>query len=376
MVNGNVNRILLTGCVLVVGISASAQVPFGYSAELSSFFYGGSWYAQSRYGQLAQHDDEDTYRSVYRMDISPSDLRRTSDFGPYVVDFEAGGYPYYTGDGDISEYVLAPTGRRVALRENFFEEDVPASQANYVVMRRLAGEELVDRYYENSRLIILGGDGNVISEPIDFVRDYVWSPDGRRLAYITGTYYEGGIGFLSTGTWILDLESRFSQKIHEGGHALHWAEWNGGLYIFELSGRPAKVLRHDGSWDRDVEPTDHQDIYFSPDGTHYYSLGRDGGFARIFQTDGDHDVTDEHPYFTEGDGRYLQPRAWLDDWTLVVSSPGAGELIYSVDRRESGRVNGFMIGGSLDDGERLTYLLVRPQSGQIEATTIERIIGR
>ena len=361
--------------VALMSMSAGAQVPVEYSEALESLFFGGSWYAH--YMQQ-EPDGEDVHRSIYRADVRPASIRSAnvppgdSLPGGLRGDVQGDRNIFYASEGYISEHMLSPTGEHVALRESFFEQDVPVDRANYVVRRPVGNEEVVDRYYENSRLVVLDRWGGLVVDPIDFVRDHVWSPNGDKIAYITGTYYEGGMGFVSTGTWILDLELRTRSKIYSGGWDLSWAEWDGRLYIGEISGQPANVLRYNTAGEEPrMEITTHQGMYFSPNGEYYFDPGREGEPARLFQTEGDRELTGGHPAFAlQG----LQPRRWLDDRILVMRDPDlyGGELIYRLEEKTARPVGGFVVERLEDGGEQLTLLVVDLQTGRIAETTVDQ----
>ena len=345
---------------------AGAQVPAEYSAELGSLFYGGSWYAH--YAPNASEDDAANQR-IYRVDmVSPSLAADRTDFDAPRV--------FYTSAGYIAEPAVPSRRGYVALTEHFFEEDVPPDRATYSVTRPVGNAEVIDRYYENSRLIILDNDGEQLVAPIDFVRAYVWNPRGDKLAYITGTYYEGGLGFLSTGTWVVDIESGAPPlMIYPSGWDLSWAEADGRLYIWEITGEPATVLRYDddsGEGPGVVEPTDRHGIYMSLGGTYYFSRGRDGEGTRVFVTEGNREVTSDHPFFSTGIGRRTEPRGWLDDETLVMPSVSrfAGETLYLMDEHRDIAMDGFVVEGVQEPEGVLRVLVFEPQTGRIEVADV------
>lgn len=345
--------------IVLISMPASAQIPVEYSEASGSFFYGGSWHAD--YPLREELSRADVSRTIYRTDVLSENLNEEV--------FSERMYVFYTSEGYISEHVLSPTGEHVALRESFFEQDVPIGRrANYVVRRPVGNEEVVDRYYENSRLVVLNVRGEPVVDPIDFVRDYVWSPSGDKIAYVTGTYYEGGMGFVSTGTWILDLESRARSMVHSSGWDLSWAEWDGRLYIWQISGQPADVLRYDAV--EGLEPTPHRGVYFSSNGEYYFDPGREGEPARLFQTDGDLELTGDHPAFGF---RGLQPRRWLGDQILVMQGSDlyAGELIYRLDEKTTQGVDGLVVERLRRGGEPLTLVVVNLLTGRIEEMTVD-----
>ena len=332
----------MTWCVLLMAASSWAQIPVGYSHELNSVFYAA--------------DSGDGWQ-VVQLEL---DGARPVDDGRILHD----------SGWRVSRVELAPSGSRIALTERLFEEN--ARNGNYFVKRIADGAEVTDRYYENSRLIILDAGGGVVADPVDAVRDYAWSPAGDKVAYVTGDYYEGGMGFLSTGTWILDVSSGRSKKIHESGWGVTWTEWDDdGIYMLELSGQPARVLRYDMNRD-EVGPTGHRGLFFSPGGRYYFDPAGDGEPTRVFETDGDRDVTMDHEFLASGDARYLRPRGWLDDRTLVIPHPTSDwrDVLYFVDEKSASVADGRVIGGPESEGPAGELLLWIPP-GEVVRTTID-----
>ena len=345
-------------CVLLMCASSWAQVSVRYGQELGSVFY-------------ARVDGENDGRQVFRLELDGAGrVRGEVDGGVGAREV------FYASEGRVSRLEPAPAGGRLALTETFFEENAPEGRANYVVRRMVAGTEVMDRYYENSRLIILDADGRRVGDPIDAVRDYAWSPAGDKVVYVTGDYYEGGVGFLSTGTWILDVSSGSTKKIHESGWGVTWAEWDRRIYTLELSGQPARVLRHraDGGDVGEPETTSHQGMFFSPSGRYYFDPARDGEPTRIFETSGDRDATMDHEFLAFGDARYLRPRRWLDDHILLIPYPTdqRRDMLYSLENKGALLVEGRVL-GRLESEGRPDTLLVLGLEGVIVETRIDEI---
>ncbi len=126
-------------------------------------------------------------------------------------------------------------------------------------------------------LMVLHGNGELAHRLDMDVRRYVWSPDGKQIAFLTfapcrKTYWWS----CPTGAWILDVETSEVTKISEGAMEINWAAFDGAIYLYEhprLYER-GRVMR----WDPvsgELQPTDYHDIYFSPDGKYYLSLWKD-----------------------------------------------------------------------------------------------------
>lgn len=153
-------------------------------------------------------------------------------------------------------------------------------------------------------LLLIDRNGKEITRLDDNVRKFSWSPDGERIAYITGTYYEGGVGFMTTGVWIFDLRDESKIRIekdfpHEaidgfigGGFEINWAQHDTNIYIEDFD-------YLDGIYRYNIiagksEKVGHQGITFSPDGQFYLaSLTECSSGIRVFRTATHEEITDQ-----------------------------------------------------------------------------------
>lgn len=126
-------------------------------------------------------------------------------------------------------------------------------------------------------LMVLHGNGELAHRLDMDVRRYVWSPDGKQIAFLTFAPCRKAYWWACpTGAWILDVETSEVTKISEGAKDINWAAFDGAIYLYEhtrLYPR-GRVMR----WDPvsgELQPTDYHDIYFSPDGKYYLSLWKD-----------------------------------------------------------------------------------------------------
>jgi Tol biopolymer transport system component len=133
-----------------------------------------------------------------------------------------------------------------------------------------------------NNLVIIDTVGDVLHSIDDDVRALSWSPDGTKLAYITGTYYEGGVGFRTTGVYILNVESGEKFKIEMdfdykeidgyvgGGINLNWAKHDGKLYIQEFNYISKNYVYNPETGKTTEVP--YKGIHFSPDGKYYLAI--------------------------------------------------------------------------------------------------------
>ncbi len=124
-------------------------------------------------------------------------------------------------------------------------------------------------------LTIIDPDGNIIHHLDDDVREYVWSPDGNYIAYITGTYSEDRevANFTYTGFYILNIDTKEKIAIENRDQAynLRWVKTDkeNSIYIRTFSRETDKrVLRYD-MLTKQFGPTNTQGIDYSPDGEYY-----------------------------------------------------------------------------------------------------------
>lgn len=296
---------------------AWAQVPMDGNWPPLHVFYGGRQYP---YRPAPGERGVDLSRAIYQ-----------ANWGDDVRDL-TGTEALYISTGQILEVQLSPANGYLALRE--------------VVGGGEGAQQL--------RLSILDRSGDVVRS-VDSVREFVWSPTGEQIAYITGTPYEGGLGFVSTGTSVLDMETLETSQVYpDGGWSLEWAAWDRNLYIWDLRrGREPQVMRYDPVSDN-VEETSYHGIHFSPDGQWYYEPAKEGEPFRLFTASGERELpfsdwgADTGAFLRSREMRYAQPRGWLDNRTLLVPSQQSDgsvrEYLYDVDADTCHLVDGVVVG--------------------------------
>ncbi|MFQ6008665.1 MAG: hypothetical protein ACE5K8_06905 [Candidatus Zixiibacteriota bacterium] len=131
-------------------------------------------------------------------------------------------------------------------------------------------------------LVFIDRDGNEIMTLDEDVRKFSWSPDGEKIAYIKGTYYEGGVGFKTTGVGIFDLKDKSKTQIKKdfphktirgfegGGYEINWARHDSNVYIQDF-GYLDGIYRYNTKIGKS-EKVDYKGIDFSPDGKYYKEI--------------------------------------------------------------------------------------------------------
>jgi hypothetical protein len=138
-----------------------------------------------------------------------------------------------------------------------------------------------------NNLIILDYDGNVLHEINSDVREVSWSPDGNKVAYITGTYAEVGRGFDPTGSWIFSLESESTEEIGLlTAYDIKWAQFDNRIYLegYQTNddGYDYGVFCYDPS-SRNLYKTDYHGINFSSTGKYYIALFGEIRLSKVFE---------------------------------------------------------------------------------------------
>ena len=116
---------------------------------------------------------------------------------------------------------------------------------------------------------ILSSSGKDLHTLNENVRKYVWSNSGNHIAFITGKYYEGGIGYSPEKVIIYDVNNNTKEVVKEkiGAYEIAWSPDDSKLFI-KIKYQSA-VLEFNMS-DKTLSSTEFKDIYFSPDGKYYY----------------------------------------------------------------------------------------------------------
>lgn len=123
----------------------------------------------------------------------------------------------------------------------------------------------------SNTLHILDKTGNMFYSITEDVKRYAWSPDENKIAYITGRYYEGGIGFYPEATYCFDLDTKEKVKV-EGlnyPYELNWKVERNSFFIknlYPINNNKVFIFDLDKS---QLIPTNYYDLHFSPDGEYY-----------------------------------------------------------------------------------------------------------
>jgi murein endopeptidase len=162
---------------------------------------------------------------------------------------------YRTPRDVVFELAVSPDNRFTAALES---TDGVVAEGEYVVP-------------PTNELVILDGRGRVVRRVQANVQQYSFSPDGQKVAYLTGSYYEGGVGFLPEGVFILDVASGATERVDaEDVYELDWgAARENSLVLRALARSPERrVLRYDARTRR-ISAVPSGAFHRSPDGQFY-----------------------------------------------------------------------------------------------------------
>jgi hypothetical protein len=234
--------------------------------------------------------------------------------------------------GTVEQFKAGPKGDMLAVNEVLSEEDVGPGRANVVSSGYINGKAVEVYEYFDSKLVILGVDGEV-RDSISGVYKFSWDPNGERIVYVSGKP-DSEVGFRSTGTWIYDSRTKKSKRIHASGYDVEWAEWDGNIYI----DAPQSTAAGSGVFKFDprsevLSHTTHVGIYFSPDGRYYYRGGGEGDpGGQIYLSAGDRLMPLDMSIEESGRKGSARVKKWFGtDYAVASSSVLGADIDYLVE---------------------------------------------
>lgn len=125
------------------------------------------------------------------------------------------------------------------------------------------------------------------------VREVAWCCGEDRVAMITGTRQEGGIGYRPEGVSIVDLSTGRQERVEgiPNPYLLRYVPAHRALYVQVLAqDDQPQVYRYDPATGR-AAPTTHKAADFSPDGEYYLDWSPEIEGFRVYRTRDDVEVT-------------------------------------------------------------------------------------
>lgn len=195
---------------------------------------------------------------------------------------------------------ITETSNSIYQSKKYSIQDLSVSPDNhYIALLEISKGIVEDREFSvlpNNTLTILNRSGKTSFSFDDNVRVYTWKPDGKEIAYVTGSYYEGGIGFIPENLYWVDLSSGNKQKINgiSYPYQIYWSAKENVLYIknlYDINGK--RIFKFD-FYTKELTPTDYYDIHFSPNEEYYIHFPDqiDPNF-KLYQTISNEDITNQ-----------------------------------------------------------------------------------
>jgi len=323
------------------------------SSKDGALIYGGHGY-HLRHPAIGPHQ-------IYATEASGTELRQPGAEDTLL----------WNGAHPISKFDLSSDDHLLAFVSHELQEDVEPDAANYVVRtsdRR--GHTATRHYWEDSLLRVIDRRGTEL-ETLSRVRAFAWQPGSRKLAYITGDYFEGGLGFSSTGTWVLVAGSgQAPVQVHDGGYDLAWGP-QGRLLIMDLGATGPTTLAYDPA-EGGLVAVAFRGIHFSPGHSYFYRPGYEGLSFALYRAEGNQEITDSVGLFGSRRYRSAYPEGWLDDKTLILRSAEATQEDLLLDLADETvlRVGGRVLG--LGSSRETLVALVDDQVQVLSRTALPR----
>jgi dipeptidyl aminopeptidase/acylaminoacyl peptidase len=119
---------------------------------------------------------------------------------------------------------------------------------------------------------------------------YKWSPDGKKIVYITGGAVESR-GFLSTGVWVYDLDKKEKVKIADKANDVEWLP-SGDIYIIAYERKSEKKRKSELIYNSSIYSyKDRATIY---EGLKGVKFSLDGNYSILLTLQYGNITADEH----------------------------------------------------------------------------------
>lgn len=194
-----------------------------------------------------------------------------------------------------------------------------SSDGRHIAFREKIAPDFTAPY----RLVVIDSEGNAVRTIPRDVRRFIFCCGGERVAMITGSTHEGGIGFTPEGLFVIGVASGAEKRIAgvPAPYQLHWAPFDSALYVKSLVPTDSvQVYRYDPSGG-ELTATSHRGLLFSPDGEYYLDPIVEG-VTRLYRSQDDLDVTARLPADLVRVGR-------IPSWI-----PGSGHALLFTETRQ------------------------------------------
>ena len=194
----------------------------------------------------------------------------------------------------------------------------------------------------------------------DSVYTFSWCPTDNAIAYITGKPFHRFGDAASRHVFLRDLQKNTEEIIAEGVESVHWAQYDGQIYL-RYSPSKSTVYNMDT---RSTAPCPYPDVFFSPDGRYYFTLPGDSP-SRIYLRATNTDVTED--FFLTVASQMVQPLRWLgSDHLLLYRTNDTGgqktsRIVLGLAEHKVRLVPNYIL--TIVDGTQDLVLSKHPESG-------------
>ena len=192
--------------------------------------------------------------------------------------------------------------------------------------------------YIKTLLVVVDTNANIVFKDEDS-QAFDWSPDGQKIAIVSGRKYADKDAPTTERLWILNIDTKQKSFIAPtDAIEIQWSKFDNNIYLKERS--QVSVIE---TATMRKELTRYKDIHFSPSGRYYLLLRTLPGLSRLFESQTNKDVT---PSFLREKSFDVNYFIWLDGQTIAIGDATFEKKILDVEEGKiiktfDGRVFGF-----------------------------------
>ena len=191
---------------------------------------------------------------------------------------------YVTEDGSITKLITLP---EMIFNRGQYELSPDRQLVAAISSAKGFSQNAKGQFFVDHKLLVISLDGSILHE-IPNAQTFAWSPDSKRIAYVSGVDLEG-FGFVSKSINILDVKSGATKTFPAlNDYDLSWAPFDKMLYttnyltVYQIN--PSNGNRH---------KTDYRGIYFSHDGRYYFKPNYEGGSFGVYERSSNKEITEQ-----------------------------------------------------------------------------------
>ena len=222
----------------------------------------------------------------------------------------------------------------------FFNDDIAASPTDRLLCAVSSSRDFIkketEQPYVDHELLIFSTGGDLLKR-IPHVQRYSWSPNGKQLACILGTKYEG-FGFAPDSLIVFNTTDWNKHVLNPkvDYQDIYWASFDSMLYatnfrnVYQINPKSGTIIR-----------TDYKGIYISPDGKYYFRANYEGGTFGVYERKTNKDVTP----IGYRESPSVNFHRWLPTGsTLVFGDTFKDKQVLNLITKESEAISGQIVG--------------------------------